>query len=162
MGGNWNRAVSRSPFLSPRGTSGERTEERGNHERRASSPQPSPPSDGREGESQDLETALELELVGARWLSPCVKPALAPKSGFHIFSSVAHRGKTRCRFGNRRYSRFGNLRYDLGEPFAQSKKNFAGGFAPWPPEVRETEFQSSEGPGLRERKMGKPLLENQH
>ena len=32
-----------SPFLAPRGTSGERTEKRGNHERRAASPQPSPP-----------------------------------------------------------------------------------------------------------------------
>jgi len=37
-------------LLSPRGTSGERTEERGDLEKRSSSPRPSPPSDGGEGE----------------------------------------------------------------------------------------------------------------
>ena len=37
-------------ILSLRGTSGERTEERGMQFERASSPQPSPSSDGREGE----------------------------------------------------------------------------------------------------------------
>jgi hypothetical protein len=36
-------------FLSPRGTSGERTEERGRFQKRSSSPPPSPPSDGGEG-----------------------------------------------------------------------------------------------------------------
>jgi hypothetical protein len=41
-------------ILSPRGTSGERTEERGNQQQRASSPQPSPPADGGEGEIQEL------------------------------------------------------------------------------------------------------------
>ena len=56
--GAGGRGCLKIPFLSPRGTSGERSEERGNHERRASSPQPSPPSDGGEGEIQNLETAL--------------------------------------------------------------------------------------------------------
>jgi hypothetical protein len=36
-------------FLSPRGTSGERIEERGRFQKRSSSPPPSPPSDGGEG-----------------------------------------------------------------------------------------------------------------
>src|SRR6266704_4508672 len=42
-------------ILSPRGTSGERTEERGNQQKRTSSPQPSPPSDGGEGEIEELD-----------------------------------------------------------------------------------------------------------
>ncbi len=45
-------------ILSPRGASGERTEERGNQSKRTSSPQPSPPSDGGEGEIQELDAAL--------------------------------------------------------------------------------------------------------
>src|SRR6266704_4698363 len=44
-------------ILSPRGTSGERTEERGNQQKRTSSPQPSPPSDGGEGEIQEIDAA---------------------------------------------------------------------------------------------------------
>jgi len=47
-------------ILSPRGTSGERTGERGGSTcqlKRASSPQPSPPSDGGEGEIQELYAA---------------------------------------------------------------------------------------------------------
>src|SRR6266704_4379601 len=45
-------------ILSPRGASGERTEERGNQYKRTSSPQPSPPSDGGEGEIQEPDAAL--------------------------------------------------------------------------------------------------------
>src|SRR2546427_4169903 len=47
---NKDRRVAEYFFLSLRGTSGERTEERGNSSKPDSSPQPSPPSDEREGE----------------------------------------------------------------------------------------------------------------
>ena len=48
----WKRLSQNSAllFLSPRGTSGERTEEGNPEQKRASSPRRSPPSDGREGE----------------------------------------------------------------------------------------------------------------
>src|SRR5213594_482287 len=52
------QGCSKFSLLSPRGTSRERTEERGNQQERASSPQPSPPSDG--GEGEELDPALTL------------------------------------------------------------------------------------------------------
>ncbi|HEY2953153.1 MAG TPA: selenocysteine-specific translation elongation factor [Verrucomicrobiae bacterium] len=52
------QGCSKLALLSPRGTSGERTEERGNQPERASAPQPSPPSNGGEGEVKALDAAL--------------------------------------------------------------------------------------------------------
>ncbi len=56
---------SRADSLSPRGTSGERAGERGSPNKSSSSPRPSPPSDGGEGETTilpraDLETFVRL------------------------------------------------------------------------------------------------------
>jgi len=51
-------------ILSPRGTSGERTEERGYQQKRTSSPQPSPPSDGGGGEIEELDAALDATRCG--------------------------------------------------------------------------------------------------
>ncbi|HEY2952017.1 MAG TPA: c-type cytochrome domain-containing protein, partial [Verrucomicrobiae bacterium] len=82
-------------LLSTRGTSGERTvhppqccyggrEERGNQHKPASSPQPSPPSDGGEGEIEELDAALQarrrsrgLRLLGALGLLMLVLPVPA-------------------------------------------------------------------------------------
>src|SRR5260221_9141020 len=49
------------------GTSGERTEERGNQEKCASSPQPSPPSDGGEGETEELDAPLHPTSNRTHW-----------------------------------------------------------------------------------------------
>jgi len=57
------QGCTKLPILSTRGTSGERTEERGNHQKHASSPQPSPPSDGGEGEIKEVRAALTLRFL---------------------------------------------------------------------------------------------------
>ncbi len=49
------------------GTSGEMTEERGNQEKCASSPQPSPPSDGGEGETEELDVPLHPTSNRTHW-----------------------------------------------------------------------------------------------
>jgi hypothetical protein len=56
-------------ILSLRGTSGAKTEERGNQQERASSPHLSPPSDGREGTRKKSGKFLKTIFAFARTIS---------------------------------------------------------------------------------------------